>query len=86
MDEESKQDFLDFIKPDIKNMNEALDQLIDSVSTFKSNGSEMFTDDSKEEEWVKMQDAIDFAKFIFSGLMYSHGIPTCFHEEEEDDD
>jgi hypothetical protein len=86
MEEEAKQEFLDFIKGDVKNLNLALDRLIDSVSSFKGKGTDVFTEDDPEGLWIKMQEDLDFAKFIISGLMYAHGLPLCNHDHDEEED
>lgn len=84
MDDEN--DFCDDCKRTIKanqdNLNRALDCLIESVSVFKARGSDMLTN-IEDEEWSKMLTALDFGKFIVSGLMYSYGMPICDDKNQD---
>lgn len=74
------------IAVDLKNINGAMDRLIDSVSRFKSAQG---LDDLDPNDFAKMLADLDYAKFITSGVMYLHGMPICGHDhtdEEEDED
>ena len=85
MDEEVGDEFLKAIKVDQENFNGALDRLIESVSSFKAQGSEMLTD-VEDDQWIQMQINLDYAKFILSGIMYSYGLPLCDHDHSEEDE
>jgi hypothetical protein len=86
MEDEAKQEFLDFIETDIDNLNGAMNRLIESVSGFMGKGTDLFTEDDAEGLWVKMINDLDYAKFIVSGLMYAHGLPLCNHDHDEEED
>jgi hypothetical protein len=68
---------------DLKNIHGATNRLIDSVSKFAAAKD---LEDLQPEDFVKMLNDLDFAKFIFSGVTYSYGLPLCDHDHDEDDD
>ena len=85
-EEGSAEDFqAEVLRIDMKNLDDALDRLIESLSGFKARGRDMFTEDNSEL-WASLKSDLDFANFIVSGLMYSHGMIICSHDEEEDED
>lgn len=86
MSDEGKDEFLtEVLKVDKEHLDQALDRLIDSVSGFKSRGMDMFIED-ESDLWVALKNDLDFANFIISGLMYSHGMVPCDHDNEEEDE
>lgn len=71
------------VKQDTENVRAAMGHLIDTVSKFMSVER---VDDLTGEDFATMVTTLDFAKFVISGVMYTHGLPYCGHEHEEDED
>lgn len=84
MDEEEEM-YEETMNRDHKNLNAALDDLIDSVSKFKAANR---IDELTAEDYAEFMVDLDYARFMLGGIMYLHGIPLCghFHDAEEEND
>lgn len=71
---------------DLKQIDKAMNRLIDTVSQFKSVDS---LEELKADDFVEMLWSLDQASFVISGVMYTYGInpyDECDHDHEEDDE
>lgn len=82
--EEFSEEFKQSLKEDQLNVDKSMDLLIDVVSKFKSSqGIENLSTD----DWAEMLTALDFGKFIISGIMYSYGMDLhVTHSTPEEDE
>lgn len=81
-DEEAEQVYRETIAMDLKNINEAMNNLIDSVSKFKSIDS---IEQLSDEDFAVMLAHLDYARFMVSGVMYLHGRPICGHDHNDEE-
>lgn len=68
---------------DHKNINDALDDVIDSLSKFKAADR---VDDLTSMDFADIMEHLHYAQWVIGGVMYQHGIPLCGHLDHDDDD
>lgn len=71
---------------DLKQIDTAMNRLIDTVSRFKSVET---LDELKGEDFIEMLWSLDQASFVVSGVMYTYGInpyDECDHEHDDEDE
>lgn len=83
MDESDEEMYEKTMNRDHKNLNQSLDDLIDSVSKFKAAHR---IDELTAEDFAEFLVDLDYARFVLSGVMYLHGIPLCGHIHEDDEE
>lgn len=67
---------------DVGNMKRLLEAATEMVVTFNGKSEEEW----EELDFAKANDALDFMKFIISGIMYSNGMSVCVCGECENDE
>ena len=81
MEEEFSEEFKAALQEDQSSVDDALDHLIESISIFKgSDGIESIS----MEDWGHMLAALDYGKYVISGIMYSYGMVLNVHAHTED--
>lgn len=71
---------------DLKQIDTAMNRLIDTVSKFKSVEA---LDELNAEDFVEMLWSLDQASFVVSGVMYSYGVnpyDECDHDHDDEDE
>lgn len=69
---------------DLKNLTEAANNLIDPISKFMSTKE---LEELEPQDFVDALNALDYATFIISGIMYSYGMnSSCDHDHDEEED
>lgn len=83
MDEEEDNFIEKIAATDLKNLNRAMDELIDTLTKFKAVSH---IDELQPQTFVDMLNALEFGHFIVSGVMYSYGMNICDHDHDDHDD